>query len=137
MISRWLPTRVRLPPLTVPRLMVTYSRISLWSPISSRVGSPWYVTSCGAMPIAQKGKNELSDPILVGPSIATCDNRRQFSPNSTSAPITQYGPTVHEDGTFAPESINAVGCTCGAAMNQDRNARDVPLRTLYSRCPLW
>ena len=28
------------PPFTVPRVMVTHSRISLWSPISSRVGSP-------------------------------------------------------------------------------------------------
>ena len=43
------------PPLTVPRLMVTLSRIVLSSPSSYSVGSPLYFKSCGAMPIAQNG----------------------------------------------------------------------------------
>jgi hypothetical protein len=41
------------------------------------------------MPIAQKGKKVLCDPIFVGPSIETCEISRQFSPSSTPAPITQ------------------------------------------------
>src|SRR5208282_493494 len=39
--------------------------------------------SCGAMPIEVKGKKTLSAPILVGPSMATCETRRQPSPSST------------------------------------------------------
>src|SRR5436309_1639397 len=42
-----------------------------------------------------------------------------FSPSSTSAPITQYGPTRHEEGTFAPESTIAVACTLAAAAAGD------------------
>src|SRR5579863_8597965 len=68
------------------------------------------------MPMAQYGKKELSAPIFVGPSIATCESRRQFSPNSTSAPITQYGPTRHEAAIFARGSMIAVGCTLAAVV---------------------
>src|SRR5579871_6206432 len=67
--------------------------------------------SCGAMPIAAKGKNVLFAPILLGPSMVTCEISRQFSPNATSAPITQNGPTSQEDETLAFGSIKAVGCT--------------------------
>src|ERR1700690_4361024 len=65
------------------------------------------------MPMAQKEKNEFSAPIFVGPSIATCDPRRHPSPSSTSAPITQYAPTLHEAGTRARGSMIAVGCRFG------------------------
>src|SRR5438270_3321579 len=63
------------------------------------------------MPIAQNGKKELSAPIFVGPSIATCDQTRQFSPSSTSGPITLYAPILQDAGTFARESMSAVECT--------------------------
>src|SRR5579862_1700410 len=63
------------------------------------------------MPMAQKGKKILSLPIFVGPSITTCDAKRQSSPNSTSALITQYGPILQDAGTFARGSIIAVECT--------------------------
>src|ERR1700704_4969630 len=63
------------------------------------------------MPIAQKGKKTLWAPIFVGPSIATWDTSRQFSPSSTSAPITQYAPIWHEAGTFARALRIAVGWT--------------------------
>ena len=43
------------PPPSVPRLMVTLSRMVLLSPISVSVGSPPYFRSCGATPTAQKG----------------------------------------------------------------------------------
>ena len=49
------PSRVTPPPPTVPRLMVTLSRIVLSSPIIVSVGSPPYFKSCGATPIEQNG----------------------------------------------------------------------------------
>ena len=57
---------------TVPRLMVQYSRITLRSPISRRVGSPAYFLSCGASPIEANWKILLSAPIVVWPLITTC-----------------------------------------------------------------
>ena len=44
-----------------------------------------------------------------GPRSPRATTRRQSSPSSTSAPITQYGPTLQEAGTFAPGSMIAVG----------------------------
>src|SRR5579862_5785014 len=75
--------------------------------------------SWGALPMAQYGKKELSAPIFDGPSIATCERSRQFSPNSTSAPITQYGPTRHEAAIFARGSMIAVGCTFAGGVMDD------------------
>ena len=43
------------PPFTVPRLMVTHSRMVLSSPICVSVGSPVYFKSCGATPIGAEG----------------------------------------------------------------------------------
>ena len=37
----WLPTRVTPSSFSVARLIVTPSRMMLWSPISTRVGVPW------------------------------------------------------------------------------------------------
>jgi len=48
------PTVVTPWPWLVPRLIVTYSRNVLRSPISRRVGSPSYFLSCGAPPMTQK-----------------------------------------------------------------------------------
>src|SRR5579864_8078976 len=60
--------------------------------------------------MAQNEKNALSAPIFVGPSITTCDARRQSSPSSTSAPITQYGPILQDAGILARASMIAVEC---------------------------
>src|SRR5271169_368260 len=109
MMSVWLPTRVRPPPPGVPRLMVTYSRITLWSPISSRVGSPLYFRSCGSIPIAAKGKIRLWSPMRVGPPITTCETSSQSSPISTPAPTVQYGPMRQDAGILAAGSTIAVG----------------------------
>jgi hypothetical protein len=49
------PSVVSPPPPTVPRLMVTDSRMVFSSPISTRVGSPLYFRSCGGMPIEVNG----------------------------------------------------------------------------------
>ena len=48
------------PPWAVPRFMVVNSRNTLRSPISSRVGSPLYLRSCGASPIEANWKILLS-----------------------------------------------------------------------------
>ena len=45
------PTRVTPVPRGVATLNVQHSQIVLPSPISSRVGSPRYLTSCGGVPI--------------------------------------------------------------------------------------
>ena len=46
------PTTVREPPWAVPRLIVVNSRMVLPAPISSEVGSPAYLRSCGGVPMA-------------------------------------------------------------------------------------
>ena len=43
------------PPPAVPGFMVTYSRMRLRAPITSRVSSPAYFRSCGASPMQAKG----------------------------------------------------------------------------------
>src|SRR5690348_14168274 len=59
----------------------------------------------------EKGKNLLRAPIFDGPSIATCEISSQSSPSSTFGPMTQYGPTLQEEGTRAEGSMTAVGWT--------------------------
>jgi len=44
------PTAV-LPVAVVPRLIVQYSRMTVPSPISTQVSSPWYFRSWGSFPI--------------------------------------------------------------------------------------
>ena len=77
------PTRVTPLPVTVPRLTVQYSRNTLRSPISRRVGSPLYFLSCGASPSEANWKTRLSAPIVVGPLTTAC------------GPIQQRGPDDH------------------------------------------
>jgi hypothetical protein len=60
------------------------------------------------MPIEQKGKKRLWEPIVAGPWMATWEINSQFSPSCTAAPTTQYGPTEHEAGMFAVGSMTAV-----------------------------
>src|SRR5487761_2234151 len=62
------PTRVMPPPFSVPRLIVTHSRIVFSSPISVSVGSPLYFKSCGATPIDVNGCTRFRAPIRVRPS---------------------------------------------------------------------
>jgi hypothetical protein len=51
MIQLSSPRRVTFASPMVPRLIVTYSRITLPSPISTEVSSPAYFLSCGGPPI--------------------------------------------------------------------------------------
>ena len=64
--------------------MVTNSRKMLRRPMVSRVGSPWYLRSCGASPIEAIGKISVSSPISVIPSTTTDAPIRQRSPMRTS-----------------------------------------------------
>ena len=57
-----LPTMV-LPLAAVPRLMVTFSRIRLLSPISAVLSSPLNFKSCGIAPITAPGKIVFPLPI--------------------------------------------------------------------------
>ena len=83
---------------TVPRLIETYSRIVLPSPISTRVGSPLYFLSWFASPMEQKWKMRLPRPIFVCPVMTLCAPIVVPSPISTSPSTTVYGPIE----TFAP-----------------------------------
>ncbi len=76
MIQLSSPTFVTPPPCTVPVLNVQYSRIRLPSPISSSVGSPAYFLSCGSPPIELNAAMRLRAPIVVRPSMTTCDAMR-------------------------------------------------------------
>jgi hypothetical protein len=83
-----LPTRVQPPPLTVPRLIVTNSRIVLRSPISSWVGSFLYERSWGGPPRLACPTTRLSWPRRVAPSSTTCGPIRVRSPITTMLPTT-------------------------------------------------
>jgi len=61
------PIRVTPWSCTVPRFRVTHSRITLRSPISSRVASSRYFLSWGAEPTEANWKTWLSAPSRVGP----------------------------------------------------------------------
>ena len=47
--------------------------------------------------------------MLVRPSSTTCEMSVQLSPNTTSGPIVQKGPTVQDSGTTAPLEMTALG----------------------------
>ena len=88
MIQLSSPTRVVPPSCTVPRLMVTHSRMVLPLPIWSAVSSPAYFLSCGAAPTEQKGYRRLFSPSVVGPSSTTCAPTLQPAPMRTRGPMT-------------------------------------------------
>jgi len=89
MNSPALPTRVTPPPGAVPRLIVTYSRIWFPSPMTTSVGSPLYLRSCGGPPSEANGATTLSAPSVARPSITTWDFRTVRSPTTVSGPKTQ------------------------------------------------
>src|SRR6185503_1162085 len=66
-IRQPLPTLVVPPPPTVPREIVTHSRITLSSPSAAPVGSPLYLRSCGATPTHANGKNRFRAPTFKCP----------------------------------------------------------------------
>ena len=78
----------------VPRLMVTYSRMSLWSPISHTVFSPANFRSCGrhdteaaVWTLQQRPRRAPSGITAPGPI-------QQPSPITTSAAMQANGSTV-------------------------------------------
>src|SRR5215469_5271648 len=109
MMRQLVPTLVIPPPPSVPREMVTDSRITVSSPMTQAVGSPLYLRSCGAMPTEAKGKMRTRSPILVWPSRTTCEMSSQFSPSVTLGPMVQKGPTVQEAGMTAPSAMIELG----------------------------
>src|SRR3989304_7968514 len=99
MIQLSLPMMVLPPPWSVPRFIVQYSRMTLWSPISSmELLSLLNFLSWGSSPMEQNWNIPLDLPILVGPLITTCEPIQVSSPIVTSCPITEYGPIE----TFSP-----------------------------------
>src|SRR5690348_16234469 len=88
-IRQRLPTFVVPPPPTVPREIVTHSRITLSSPSTALVGSPLYLRSCGATPTHAKEKNRFRAPTVRCPSRTTCDTNSHPSPSTTSGPIVE------------------------------------------------
>src|SRR5262245_7291850 len=127
MIQFLLPTLVNPASWEVPRLMVTYSRNVLSSPISTRVGSPAYFLSCGGAPIEAECQMRLRRPMRVWPSSTTCAPTQLPSPTSTCSPITLYGPTSTSAASRAPACTIAVGWILlidRAHGAQDRRLRD-------------
>ena len=58
--------------------------------MTSRVGSPWYLRSCGASPIEAIGKISVSSPISVSPSTTTeAPIRQRAADPAPPGPITQ------------------------------------------------
>src|SRR5207302_2941924 len=109
----WSPTRVTMPPPSVPGFIVTYSRIVLWRPMLNEESSPRYLRSCGSKPIEANGKMRVPSPIIVRPSTTTCDISRTPAPSSTCPPRTQYGPMTTSSAKFAPGATIAVAWICG------------------------
>ena len=103
-----LPTMVLLPPPAVPGLIVTYSLIILFSPISKLLVSPLYFKSCGTVPILAKGNIFVPFPIFVLPSIWIFEISSTPSSNWTFGPIKQKGPILTSFPIFAFESITFV-----------------------------
>ncbi len=105
--------RVMPPPPAVPREMVTYSRMVLLSPMVTRVGSPAYLRSWGAMPMQAKEKMRLLRPMVRWPSSppprTTWETSSQFSPRMTLGPMVHQGPTLQLAGICAPLATIAVG----------------------------
>jgi len=95
-MSMWLPSRVTPPPLAVPRLMVTNSRMVLWLPISILVCSPPKLRSWGLHADgAKKERIDYESRSLLAPGWPRARSARSSRPGSTPAPITQNGPTEH------------------------------------------
>ena len=74
--------------------MVTNSRNTLRSPITSCVRSPLNLRSCGVSPIEANGKITLPSPIWVQPSMTADAPILQSRPIVTCSPMTACGPTV-------------------------------------------
>src|ERR1041384_5893853 len=102
MIQFSLPMRVTPTSCAVPRLIVTYSRMVLSSPISTLVGSPLYFLSWGAAPMDANWKTRLRRPMRTRPSITTCGPMELPSPISTSAPTTANAPISTSAASRAP-----------------------------------
>ena len=76
---------------SVPRLIVTYSRMVLPSPISTRVSSPAYFLSCGGPPIEANWKMRLLRPMRVRPRSPRAGRSRCPRRSRRRGPITRIG----------------------------------------------
>ena len=94
---------------TVDRLIVTYSRIMLWLPMTTRVGSPRYFRSWGAPPMEANWAIRLSSPMSVWVSMTTWGPMIVFFPIWTSGPMMLYGPTSTPSASVASGEMIAVG----------------------------
>src|SRR5713101_5783244 len=109
-ISRqWPPTRVSRPSW-VARWMVTYSRITVSSPIRTPTGTPSrYLRSCGAPPMMAPCPIRQRAPMATRPSSTAWAPISVDSPTRTSGPMMEYGPTPTPAASSALGSITAVG----------------------------
>ena len=81
------PIFVTPPPCSVPGLILTYSLNLLSLPITIEFFSPLYFKSCGGVPIDAKGKISFPEPIVVSPTIFTCEWIFVLLPIFTFGPI--------------------------------------------------
>src|SRR5579875_153925 len=79
-------------PFPLARWMLTYSRITVRSPIVVYETSSSDLRSRDGAPIEANGWIVTSLPIVVCPLTTTCASRRERAPMRTCSPITQNGP---------------------------------------------
>ncbi len=127
------PTRVRPRPVTVPRWIVTCSRICVRAPTSQRVGSPRYFRSCGSSPTVQNGNRIAASPILVCPSTTTCDTSRTPSSSTTSGPTWHHGPIRTPRPSVARGETTAEGWISVPAEGDSNGAITAVMRGELSR----
>ena len=102
------PTLVAIWPLSVPGLIVTYSRISVFEPMVRVLGSSWNLMSWGAAPSDTKGNTLQPAPSVVRLVMLAWECTTTPSPSTTCGPITQNGPISTFVPSFAPGSTRAV-----------------------------
>src|SRR6187402_274260 len=121
-----LPIVVTPPPFTVPRFIVVNSRNTFRSPISSRVGSPLYLRSCGASPMDANWKILLSSPMVVGPLMTACGPIQVPLPICTPSSMTVYGPTVTPSASSAfGETMALESIAMGSSSRRRRFGRSL------------
>ena len=87
-----LPMRVTMPPPAVPGLIDANSRTMLSSPISSVLGSPRYLRSCGGSRRSRTGRCGCARRSSCGPSTTACGADRSVpAPMRTCGPIDGVG----------------------------------------------
>src|SRR5512143_1283271 len=119
MMKQFCPTVV-LNDCVVPRLIVLYSRIVVPSPISTRVGSPLYLRSCGSPPRTERDvsleRHARGDLAAVADDTVLADDGEGADLDVVAdlrAPVDEGGGVngpAHFSRTTAPISASATTC---------------------------